>query len=163
MSKIILSNYKCSRLFTRHKWHNTFFSTSKSEYIYDKIFSDIKNILIENNISTKNIPNKVMVNFEKSLINTLNKNFPETIINGCFFHYIKLIWKKAKSLSLCNKDKLKNTKLLIFIFKLLSFLLQDNKEELFDKLEDHYTQNNSNYKKFINYYKNNWLNNKYIN
>lgn len=44
----------------------------------------------------------------------------------------------------------------------MPFLLQDNKEEIFDKLEDHYSQNNSNYKKFINYYKNNWLINKYL-
>ena len=54
-----------------------------------------------------------MVDFEKSLINAIKKNFPETIINGCFFHYIKLLWKKAKSLSLCNKNNLKNTKLVI--------------------------------------------------
>ena len=35
----------------------------------------------------------------------------------------------------------------------MSFLLQDNKADLFDKLENYYTKNNSNYKKFINYYK----------
>jgi hypothetical protein len=71
--------------------------------------------------------------------------------------------EKAKSLSLCNKDNIKNTKILIFIFKLMPFLLKDNKEDLFDKLEDYYTQNNSNYKKFIKYYKKNLLKNIYIN
>jgi len=45
----------------------------------------------------------------------------------------------------------------------MPFLFRDNKEELFDKLEDYYSQNNSNYKKLIKYYKNNWLNNIYIN
>ena len=79
-------------------------TTSKSEYIYDKIFNDIQNILLENKISRKNIPDKVMVDFEKSLINVIKKNFPNSIVNGCFFHYIKLLWKKAKALSLCNKD-----------------------------------------------------------
>ena len=44
--------------------------------------------------------------------------------------------KKAKPLSLCNKDNIKNTKLIVFIFKLKHFLLQDNKETLFDKLEE---------------------------
>ena len=59
-------------------------STSKSEYTYDKIFNDIHNILLENKISIKNIPDKVMVNFEKSLINAIKKIFLIVLLMDVF-------------------------------------------------------------------------------
>ena len=42
-------------------------TTGKSEYLYDKIFNDIKNILIENKIDFKKITDQYMLDFEKSL------------------------------------------------------------------------------------------------
>ena len=43
-------------------------ATSKSEYIYDKIFKDVKDILLDNKINISSIPRYIMVDFEKSLI-----------------------------------------------------------------------------------------------
>ena len=37
-----------------------------------------------------------MLDFEKPLQNTIKENFPEAIIDGCFFHYLKLLWAKSK-------------------------------------------------------------------
>ena len=74
-------------------------TTSKSEYIYDKIFKDVKDILLDNKINISSIPRYIMVDFEKSLIKSIEKNFEITIIDGCYFHFIKLLWSKVKSLN----------------------------------------------------------------
>ena len=50
-------------------------TTSKSGYIYDKIFTDIKEILIDIKFFSNKIPNNIMVEFEKPLIKTYNIKF----------------------------------------------------------------------------------------
>ena len=110
-------------------------TTSKSGYIYDKIFKDIKEILIDNKISLKKIPNNIMLDFEKPLIKSLISKFGNTTINGCYYLFIKLLWNKAKSFNLCKKEKFKNTKIRIFILKILPFLKIDDRDTLFGKLE----------------------------
>ena len=41
-------------------------TTSKSEFIYNNIFCDIKKIFGENEISTENFPNKIMKILKKN-------------------------------------------------------------------------------------------------
>ena len=137
-------------------------TTSKSEFIYDKIFKDVKDILLDNKINISSIPHYIMVDFEKSLIKSIEKNFENTIIDGCYFHFIKLLWSKDKSLNLCKKDKLKNTKILIFVLKILPFVEPDEKNIFFKKVEEYY-KNFEEYYKLVIYFKKNWLTNKYIN
>ena len=103
-----------------------------------------------------------MIDFEKTLQNAIKKNFPIFTIDGCFFHYSKLLWTKAKSIGLCKKDSLKKTKILIFILKLLPFMNPDDKEPLFNKMEKYFKLHEDQYQKMISYYKKNWLNNEYI-
>ena len=43
-------------------------TTSKYEYIYDKIIKEAKEILLDNKINISSIPRYIMVDFEKSLI-----------------------------------------------------------------------------------------------
>jgi len=57
--------------------------------------------------------------FEFALRNSIKINFPNSKLNGCYFHFVKILWEKAKKLSSCNKLMIKNTKLLIFLFKIL--------------------------------------------
>ena len=63
-----------------------------------------------------------MIDFEVALQNALKNNFDKILINGCYFHYVKLLWEKCKRLGLCCKDKIKHTKILIFILKIIHFL-----------------------------------------
>ena len=55
----------------------------------------------------ENLPNKYMLDFEKSLQNAVKNNFPNAIINGCYFHYVKSIYKRYKDYHLFTKDKKK--------------------------------------------------------
>ena len=125
----------------------------KSEYLYDIIFKDIKNILIDNGINIKNIPKNFMLDFEKGLINSVKNNFDGIIIDGCFFHFVKLLWSKAKILGLCKSDKIKATKILIFMLKIIPFLEIDDTKNFFTKIEEYYSFNNDVYKNMVNYYK----------
>ena len=56
-----------------------------------------------------------MMDFEKLLIKSIILNFENITIDDCYFHFVKLLWNKAKSFFLCKKEKLKNTKILTFI------------------------------------------------
>ena len=80
--------------------------TSKSENIYNNIFRDIIYILKDNGINMDKFSKRFMVDFEKSLLNSVKENFPNATIDGCFFHYSKLIWTKARLLGLYTKDNL---------------------------------------------------------
>lgn len=97
--------------------------------------------------------------FWKSLINCVKNNFKNAIVDGCFFHFVKLLLSKAKSLDLCKKSNLKNTKILIFILKMIPFMKYDDKEILFNKVEEFYSLKSDNYKKMVSYYRRNWFNN----
>ena len=46
---------------------------------------------------------------------------------GCYFHYIKTLWNKARKLGLTKKKLLKDTIVLTFSFKLYQFMKDDDK------------------------------------
>jgi len=57
----------------------------KSEYLYNCIFNDIKNIIKDYGYDITNITKNFMVDFEKPLQTPIKINFPAAIIEGCFF------------------------------------------------------------------------------
>ena len=82
-----------------------------------------------------------MLDFEVALQKSVKKNFQNSIIDGCYFHYTKLLWEKAKKLSLCTKKDIKYTKIIIFILKLMPYLPENEKLDLFKNLEDFFDKN----------------------
>ena len=97
--------------------------SNKSFESYNKIFQEILNLLEEYKIKI-NFKNIIInCDFEKSLINAIRNNFKEIKIYGCYFHYVKALWKKARKLGLTKSKLLSNTKLLIFSFKIYPFIL----------------------------------------
>ena len=64
-------------------------TTGKSVYLYNTIFEDVKKIIINNNINIEDIPNKIIIDFEKSLQKSIKTNFPNSVIDGCYFHLVK--------------------------------------------------------------------------
>ena len=97
--------------------------SNKSFESYNKIFQEILNLLDEYKIKI-NFKNIIInCDFEKSLINAIRNNFKEIKIYGCYFHYVKALWKKASKLGLTKAKLLNNTKLLIFSFKIYPFIL----------------------------------------
>ena len=78
--------------------------TGKNEYLYNKVLHDVKLILKDNGIDLKSIPKRFMVDFEQGLINSVKKNFENSTIDGCFFHFVKLLWNKAKLLGYADPE-----------------------------------------------------------
>lgn len=80
-------------------------TAGKSEAVYQQIFLDVKKILIENNINITNITNKFMIDFEVGLQKALKNIFENILINGCYFHFLKLLWGKAKKMGFMHQRK----------------------------------------------------------
>ena len=137
--------------------------TGKSLFMYNEILNEVKKIIEDTGINIENIPKRFMLDFEVSLQKAVKNNFPESIVDGCYFHYTKLLWEKAKKLGLCTKKEIKYTKIIIFMLKIMPYLSNDKKEELFNNLEGFFGDNDEKYVKLLKYYKKNWLNNEYLN
>ena len=70
--------------------------TNKSYFSYYMAFSIIKEIM--ENHKLKFIKDNIMImsDFELSLRKAIIEMFPNFKLKGCYFHYIKNIWAKAK-------------------------------------------------------------------
>ena len=60
----------------------------------------------------------MLSDLEMALRNSIKNIFPKAILDGCYFHYSKLLWNYAKKLGLCSKSNLKKTKIFIFLLKI---------------------------------------------
>ena len=75
----------------------------KSAYSYKVIFKYL-NELIENmkiNFSFKKA--HLMTDFEHPLRKVIKEIYLDCYLEGCYFHYSKAIWNKAKKIGLVNK------------------------------------------------------------
>ena len=77
--------------------------TSKSTFLYSNLFLKIEQLL--NYFKIKFYYNIVsfMTDFEKGLRKSLKKVFVGAKIYGCYFHFIKNLWEKAKRCGLFSK------------------------------------------------------------
>ena len=57
------------------------------------------------------------------------------------FHYVKILWEKAKRFGLSTKVDIKVTKILLFILKLMPYIQYEERVELLTKIEDFYNNN----------------------
>lgn len=113
-------------------------ATGKSEYIYNSIFLDLKKIIINFGIKFEDIPVRVMCDFEKSLQKSIIKNFPNSIIDRCFFISSNYFGLK-QNLFGCVKKYLKNTKIILFILKIIPFIKINDRDNLFLKMEEYFS------------------------
>ena len=126
--------------------------TNKSYLSYIKLFKDIKLIIDNYNINWVYSGS----DFEKSLLKAIKQEFNNSKINGCFFHYVKALWKKVRKF-------LENTKLIVFALKLYPFILKKNKEKYINEVYEYATSVSNDYKSFIKYFKKYWANSNFIN
>jgi hypothetical protein len=125
----------------------------KSYYSYKKVFQDLKNIIRENNIKLDYNNIIIHCDFEKSLIKCIREEFDEARIYGCFFHYIKALWKKCRNLGLTKKKLLNHSKIIIFSLKIYPFIIKKNKDKYIKEIYDYALSIDKNYKSFVDYFK----------
>ena len=96
------------------------------------------------------------------MLKAIKEKFSESKINGCYFHFIKALWKKIRSFGLTKKHLLKYTKIIIFACKLYPFVLKENKKNYISGLYEYASNIDNKYNKFIEYFKNNWQSSEFL-
>lgn len=67
---------------------------NKKEETYKTLFEILKQKIPEWD------PLKLITDFEQAAMNAISTVFPSVVLKGCYFHYTKNVWKKAKDLNL---------------------------------------------------------------
>ena len=96
--------------------------THKSYQLYCDIFLYIKNLLEKYSIKIDFSKINIMMDFEKASLKAIKTIFPDANLRGCYFHFIKALWNKARKEGLIKKIKNIDTHILIFTFKLYQFI-----------------------------------------
>jgi hypothetical protein len=81
---------------------------NKTELSYIITFENLKLIFFENNIKIDFNKIYFICDFEIALRNAIKYCFPDNIIIGCYFHYVKAIVNKFKELGLLKKNSILN-------------------------------------------------------
>jgi len=113
-----------------------FLLNSKAEILYKSAFSHLKN-LIEGHKLTPAIKS-FMCDFEKAIQNSVQTVFDVNVIKGCYFHYVKCLWSKAKKLGLAKEIHEKNTKILIAFLKIMAHMNKNERVDYFDALRKYF-------------------------
>ena len=75
----------------------------KSQQTYINLYQSLVQYAVTKNITRD--PKSILIGFEQSAINAINKVFPSTNIKYCHFHYAQNIWKKIKKYGLKQLSK----------------------------------------------------------
>ena len=138
----------------------------KSKLLYDEIFQSVLNVLKDNGyiFDTKN---KIFVcDFDDKLRETIINYFPGCVFKGCFFHYMKNIWKKAKIFGLLNKNIVENTKKMMQGLEFLPFIKNPKLDSYIKDIKYYLKILPLNYlslfDKFLSYFEETWIKNHFL-
>jgi hypothetical protein len=91
--------------------------------------------------------------FELAVMNAIKQVFPECTISGCFYHYNKAIWRKAKLLNLnTSKEDRKMVKMTSYLPLLPERFIEKTWNSIINA-----AQITENVSKFIEYYNKQWI------
>ena len=130
--------------------------SSKSEEIYNEVFYKIIT-LVKAYTDLKSFDNvKIMNDLEIGLRNAIKNNFESCLLDGCYSHYCKAIWKKIKKLKLFKKDLRFNIIIISFIMKSYPFIKEGKREIYFQKLKSFSDSLGGKYLKLTEYFTKYW-------
>ncbi|XP_069058743.1 uncharacterized protein [Pleurodeles waltl] len=105
-------------------------------------------------------PRKVILDFELTMINTITTLFPDTQIQGCFFHFSQACWSKIQNSSLVE-EYLSSSKLQFELRKLtaLCFVPPDRIDEFYTAIteSEFFIQNKDKLAQLLNYFEETWI------
>ena len=133
--------------------------THKSFESYNNIFIIIKNLLENLNMKINFDKYIFITDYEKALRNGIIRNFPKSRFEGCYFHYVKILWCYAKKNGLCTKNRFKYTRLLIFCLKIYPYLVDEEQNNFLKEIKEYFNKIDDKYSEFFLYFDKNWKNN----
>jgi hypothetical protein len=101
-------------------------------------------------------PKVIMCDFEEGLRNALKMLFPKAEINGCYFHFVKNLWKKASDLGLRKKPSVTMTGVIIALFCILIHIPRQFRGSYFSYIRK-ICKNEGEYEDLLNYMEKNWI------
>ena len=93
---------------------------------------------------------------------TIISVFKGAKLKGCYFHYVKCLWAKAKRIGLTILQK---TKMIIFILKLLTLIKSQKHIEIINSIKafiNKFDSYNNLFNQFISYFEKIWLKTDFI-
>ena len=72
------------------------------------------------------LPESITIDYESAEISSFKKNFPDTTLYGCFFHFSQCLWRKIQLLGLKSWYRESNNSILIKMVQSLAFLPFDD-------------------------------------
>ena len=75
----------------------------KSRDIYHQFFMGVKEEAMNNGQHIS--PEEIMTDFELTLVQSLELEFPGAHIHGCYFHFAQCLWRKVQRLGLVEEYK----------------------------------------------------------
>ena len=136
--------------------------SNKSLELYLHLSNYIKFLLEYYSINFNLKDKYFMIDFEKSSRKAFKLTFPEAHLFGCYFHYIKALWNKAKKEGLTKKPLKLDTYVLIFSFKLYQFIPENQKKIYLTSIINSYSDKKE-YNKFFKYFIKNWSLSNFLN
>ena len=138
----------------------------KSKICYKYVMKSILNIIKDNNLSFEDNNKIIICEFDYSLRILLKQTFPKSKLKGCYFHFIKKLWIKAKRLGLCQKNYIQYTDIVIFAMKIICLIKSEYMAEYVNEIYTYIKKIPKNFlqsfEQFMDYFKNVWTNTKFI-
>ena len=85
------------------KWRGYGLLPGKSRDIYHQFFMGVKEEAMNNGQHIS--PEEIMTDFELTLVQSLELEFPGARIHGCYFHFAQCLWRKVQRLGLVEEYK----------------------------------------------------------
>ncbi|KAG0441570.1 hypothetical protein DMUE_0953 [Dictyocoela muelleri] len=99
----------------------------------------------------------IISDFEPALVSSLKINFEHSKINGCYFHFSQIIWRKIQQLNLqLDYKNDPNFRKMVRLIILLSYVPTENINLEFKKIEDLYGKNEKNMD-FLKYFEHSFV------
>ena len=126
---------------------------SKTEENYNVMFEEFFAILKQYHPEFVFMPEICTVDFEKALLNSIERIFPSSLISGCFFHFLQCQIRYFRSHSFLTKENRKNTYQVLSLISFLCFIPLTKISTVFAQIKEMFT----NYADYFCYFENNWL------
>ena len=131
--------------------------SSKDYYLYLNLLRKIKQILEDLKVKIDFKKISFMTDFENGLRKALKNVFNDAPIYGCYFHFIKNLWYKAKKYGLFKKALKKCKYIIIFSMKLYPYFSEEEMDLFLGDMENYIKNiNNKCYLSFFEYFKKVW-------
>lgn len=126
----------------------------KKEDTYIQMFKALKSLSQYLN------PESIMMDFEKAAMNAVKSEFPNTSINGCFFHLSQCIWRHLQEAGL-QKNYIQDSEFALHIRMLpaLAYVPQNKVIKDYEKLLDseYFSENKELLMPIIDYFEGTWI------